>query len=128
MVTQFLHTRNHNLEKEAIATWRSDLKKVLGVFEVRSATSLLPSLTLHIQTELEIDKQVTVSNTRQEVPDSRTPVSNTHHDTSKSNPPVSGVQNHGSNARTVTPSARSNASRNREDPGGQNLAVNDIHL
>jgi hypothetical protein len=135
VVTQLLHTntKNHNLEKEAIATWRSDLKRVLGVFEVRSVASSWPSLTLHVQTELEIDKLVPVSNTRQDVPDSRTSASNIHHDTSKahhesnSGPPVSGVQNYGSNTRTITPGVRSNTLRHREDHDGQSRAVNVTH-
>ncbi|KAF9787277.1 hypothetical protein BJ322DRAFT_1107339 [Thelephora terrestris] len=82
VVTQLLHTKNHNLEKEAIDTWRSDLKKGLGVFE----------------TELEIEKLVPVSNTHQDAPDSRTSACIIHHDTSKahhelnSGPPVSEVQ------------------------------------
>ena len=123
----------------AIATWRSDLKKVLEVFKVSSMASLRPPFTLHTQTELEIDKQVTPSNPRHGVPDSQTPVSTIHHDVPKarsivpslrigsnSSPPIS-VQNYGFNIRAVIPGVRSNALRNNKGPGGRNLAVNVIH-
>ena len=36
-----------NNDKEMIATWRSDLNKILHVFNVRSIVSVWPLLTLH---------------------------------------------------------------------------------
>jgi len=37
-VSQFLHSRN---DKDAIATWKSDLKMILNVFNVRPVCSCL---------------------------------------------------------------------------------------
>ena len=47
---------------EAIATWRSDLNRVLHVFNVRLVGSILLSLTFLLQTELAINTNVVVSN------------------------------------------------------------------
>ena len=46
----------------AIATWRSDLNRVLHVFNVRSVGPILLSLTFPLQTELAINTNVVVSN------------------------------------------------------------------
>ena len=39
VISRHFHAKN---DKEAIATWRSDLNRILHVFNVRSATSALP--------------------------------------------------------------------------------------
>ena len=48
-----------------IAAWRSDLDRILHVFEVRSIVHFLPTLlTIHFQTELALHTHVAVSDVR----------------------------------------------------------------
>ena len=54
-------------DKEAIATWRLDLTKILHVFNVRSVTPVRPPLTIRFQTELAINTNVAVSNVHHDV-------------------------------------------------------------
>jgi len=60
MVSRHLHAKNN---KEKIAGWRSDLGRILQVFNVRSIVSARRSLTPDSQTELAINTHVTVSET-----------------------------------------------------------------
>ena len=50
-------------DKDTIAAWRLELNRILHVFNVRSFSSSLPSLTVRFQTELAINTHVVVSNT-----------------------------------------------------------------
>ena len=48
-----------------IAAWRSDLDRILHVFEVRSIVHSLPRpLTVHLQTELALHTHIAVSDVR----------------------------------------------------------------
>ena len=60
VISRHLHAKN---DKEKIAGWKSDLNKILHVFNVRSIGSVWPLLTLHSQTELTINTHVIVSDT-----------------------------------------------------------------
>ena len=60
-VSRLFHAKN---DKEAIATWKSDLSRVLHIFNVRSAGFVWLLLTVHFQTELAINTHVAVSNTQ----------------------------------------------------------------
>jgi hypothetical protein len=59
-VSRLLHAKN---DKETIAGWKSDLTKILLIFNVSSLISVWPSLTVHSQTELAINTNVTVTST-----------------------------------------------------------------
>ena len=48
---------------EKIAAWKSDLIRVLHIFNVGPIVCARPSLTRHLQTELAINTHVTVSDT-----------------------------------------------------------------
>ena len=50
-------------DKETIAAWRSDLNRMLLVFNVRSIVFVRSFLTISPQTELAVNTHVTVSNT-----------------------------------------------------------------
>ena len=66
-------------DKAAIAAWRSDLDRIVRVFEVRSTVqSLLTLLTVHLQTELAIQTHVAVTDIREDVANTRELVSNMH--------------------------------------------------
>ena len=81
-----------------MATWRSDLDRVLHVFNVRSIVSIWPLLTIYSQIELARNTQTAVSDVRHGVANTRTMapgvrndtantpaiVSDTHHNTLRS--------------------------------------------
>jgi hypothetical protein len=59
---------NAKKDKATIAAWRSDLDRILHVFEVRSTVHSLPTLlTVHLQTELALHTHVAVSDIREDV-------------------------------------------------------------
>ena len=59
-ISRLLYARN---DEEKIAAWRSDLNRILQVFNVRPITSVWSLPTVHFQTELTINTNATVSNT-----------------------------------------------------------------
>jgi len=64
VVSRLLHAKN---DKEAIATWRSDLNTILQVFNVRLVVSAWISLIVSFQTELVVNTHVTVSGIRRDL-------------------------------------------------------------
>ena len=60
------------------SAWKSDLNRVLHVFNVCSATSVWPPLTVHSQTELSMNTHIVVTDIRQDVVNTRTIVSDIH--------------------------------------------------
>ena len=75
VVSRLFHATN---DKEAIAAWRSDLNRILLVFNVRSIVFVWPLLTINSQTELAINTHVAIANTHALVSDVHCGVSNTH--------------------------------------------------
>ena len=65
-------------DKEAIATWKLDLNRILHVFNVRSVVYLRPPLTVRLQTELALSTHVVVSDTRHGVVNAQTIISDVH--------------------------------------------------
>jgi len=57
VASRLFHAKN---DKEVIAAWRLDLNRVLHVFNVRSAGSVLLPLTSPLQTELAINTHAMV--------------------------------------------------------------------
>ena len=75
----FSRILNQNKDKDAIAAWRSELDRIVHVFEVRSTVqSLLTLLTVHLQTELAIQTHVAVTDIREDVANTRELVSDMH--------------------------------------------------
>ena len=63
-------------DKDTVASWRSELDRILQVFKVRStASSPLTPLTIDFQTELAVHTDVTVTETRHDVAYTREVVS-----------------------------------------------------
>ena len=60
VISRLLHAKN---DKETIAAWKLDLGRILLVFNVSFLVSLWLSLTVHCQTELAINTNVTVAST-----------------------------------------------------------------
>ena len=68
----FSRILNPKKDKDAIAAWRSELDRIVHVFEVRSTVqSLLTLLIVHLQTELAIQTHVAVTDIREDVGDIR---------------------------------------------------------
>ena len=75
VVSRLLHA---NSDRETIAGWKSDLTKILLIFNVSSLISVWLSLTVYPQTELAINTNVTVATTHTIVSDVRSGVASTH--------------------------------------------------
>jgi tetratricopeptide (TPR) repeat protein len=88
-------------DKETIASWRSDLNRILLVFNVRSAISAWLSPTVHFQTELAIDTSANVSDVRHNVTNTRTVVVNTHTVVANTHTAIAGTHAVVSNTNTV---------------------------
>ena len=65
-ISRHFHAKN---DKDKIAAWRSDLNRILQVFNVRPIVCARSLLTIRFQTELTINTHVTVSDTRNLVSD-----------------------------------------------------------
>ena len=63
-VSRLLHAKS---DKETIAAWKSDLNRILLVFNVRSVPVTLASLITPFQTELVVNTHVTVSGMRHDL-------------------------------------------------------------
>ena len=75
VTSRLLHAKN---DKETIVAWKSDLNRILHVFNVRSATSVWLLLTIYSQTKLAMNTHVIVSDVRHGVVDTHTMVSDIH--------------------------------------------------
>ena len=102
VISRYIHAKN---DKEKIAAWKSDLTRILHVFNVRSIVSVWLFLTLNSQTELIINTHVTVSETH-------AIVSELEHNTTNTRVMVSEIH------RTVVKG---------QDGDDKNLLVSDAH-
>ena len=105
-VSRLLHAKN---DKETIATWKSDLNKILLVFNVRSVIVVWLLLTVRSQTELAINTHVTVSDIRHDVATTHTIVSN--------------VQNGVTSTHTMVSDIHHIMTKNQGAANGNNLPV-----
>ena len=87
-IFRHLHAKN---DKEKIAAWRSDLIRILHVFNVRYIASVWLLLTLHFQTELTINTHVAVSEIHHDVVNTRTIVSELGHNVTSTQIMVSDI-------------------------------------
>jgi len=129
-------------DKEAIATWKSDLNEVLGVFNVRSATSARRLLSSCFQNELRINVDATASDIHQDAAKKCSATSDVHRDNSnakvivpdvrynvsKTSRIVSNVRSDPANTRTVVSDVRHNKPKSRESVDGKNQAVSAIRI
>jgi len=67
-LSRMFHAKN---DKETIATWRSDLNRILHVFNVRCIAPARPPLTDRFQTELAINTHTIVSDIQRTIVESR---------------------------------------------------------
>ena len=74
-VSRFFHAKN---DKASIATWQTDLTRILRIFNVRPVFFMRILLTVYSQTELAINTNVTVTVMRNDVTNTHTMVSDMH--------------------------------------------------
>ena len=75
-ISRIFHAKK---DEATIAAWRSNLDRILHVFEVRSIErSLVTPLTVRLQTELALHTNVAVSDIREDVANTRELVSDMH--------------------------------------------------
>ena len=98
-VSRYLHAKD---DKDKIAGWRSDLVRVLHVFNVRSIVSVRLLLTQHSQTELAINTHVAVSELGQDVKITRAMVSDIHRNMAKGQEGSGGMNLLVSETRTLS--------------------------
>jgi len=75
--SRLLHAKN---DKETIAAWKSDLNRILHVFNVRSIVPVWLLLTVHFQAELAMNTHVIASDVHHGVVNIHTMVSNVRDD------------------------------------------------
>ena len=98
LASRYFHAKN---DREKITTWRSDLNKILHIFNVRSIDYTWMSLTVHFQTELAINTHVTVSEIGQDVANTRTVVSDIHRGVANTQVIVSELRNDVVNTNSI---------------------------
>jgi hypothetical protein len=96
-VSRLFHAKN---DREMIAAWKSDLSRVLHIFNVSFLISARLSLNVHSQTELAINTNVTVSDIRRDVAATHTVVSDVRNDVTSTHAIVSDIH------RTITENQR----------------------
>ena len=75
-VSRIFHAKKN---KATITAWRSDLDRILHVFEVRPTIhSPVTPLIVHLQTELALHTHIAVSDVREDVANTRDLVSDMH--------------------------------------------------
>jgi hypothetical protein len=85
-ISRLVHAKN---DKETIAAWKSDLNRILLIFNVCSLVFVWLSLTARSQTELTINTHVTVSGMRHDVATTHTIVSDVRNDVASTHTMVS---------------------------------------
>jgi hypothetical protein len=85
-VSRLLHAKN---DKESIAAWKSDLTRIVHIFNVCFLVFARLSLNARFQTELAINTHATVSGMRHDVVTTRTVVSNVRNDVASTHAIVS---------------------------------------
>jgi hypothetical protein len=75
-VSRLFHAK---IDKETITAWKSDLGKVLLIFNVRSVVVVWLLLTVYSQTELALNTHTIVSGIDHNVANTHTMVSDIHH-------------------------------------------------
>ena len=87
-VSKLFHARN---DKETISSWRSDLTRILGVFNVRSIVPVWLLLIIHFQAELAICMHASISAVHHDVMTTQTIVSSVHGNVVNTNTLVSDI-------------------------------------
>jgi hypothetical protein len=124
-VSRLFHAKN---DKETIAGWKSDLSRILHIFNVRSVGFVWLLLTVYSQTELAINTHVAVVDIRHDVATTQTIVSDVHRDVVNTHATVSDVQRDVVATHTVVSNIHNVFQRRRQnDVASTHTMVSDIH-
>jgi hypothetical protein len=110
-------------DKETIATWKSDLSRILHTFNVRSVVSVWQLLTVRSQTELAINTNVTVSGMRHDVTTTHSIVSEVQHDVVTTHTIVSHVLNDVASTHTMVSDIHHIMTKGQDGAEGNNHLV-----
>jgi hypothetical protein len=131
LVSRLFHAKN---DKEAVATWKSNLSRILHTFNVRSVGFAWLLLTVHSQTELAINTHVAVVDIRHDVATTQTIVSDVHRDVVNTHATVSDVQRDVVATHTVVSNIHNDVASThavvsdvRSDVTSTHTMVSDIH-
>ena len=119
-ISRLLHAKE---DKVAIAAWKGDIDKILHIFNVRSVTSVRPSLNLCFQAELETNPHTTISNTQQDAANTHATVPDIHHDTLSPGTAVPDVHHNVTNTQPTVSNIHRNELKSHRNTGGQNQVV-----
>ena len=97
-VSRLFHAKN---DKETIVAWKSDLNRILHVFNVSSTAFVWPQLTVFSQTELSINTHVVVSDIHHDVVNTQTIVSDVHQGVINTHSVVSELHQNVASTRTI---------------------------
>ena len=117
-ISRHFHAKN---DKEAIATWRLDLNRILHVFNVRPVASVRSVLTVRIQTELAINTNVVVSGIRRDVVTTQAVVSDVHQGVVDTHVTISQLQHSVTKTHTIVSDIHRTVVRGQE--GSEDLLV-----
>ena len=120
VISRRLHAKD---DKEAIAAWKLDLDKILHTFNVRSTTSVRPSLDLCFQAELGTNQHTTVSGTQQNAANTHTIIPTVHPNTLGPGPVAPVICINAPNTHPIVPGTNRNGSKSGGDTDGQNQVV-----
>ena len=116
--SRFFHPKS---DGKKMTAWRGELNRILQIFNVRSVTLPLASLTICPQTELAIDTNAAISNTHNVVSGTQNIVSDTHNIVSSTHSITSNIHDIASKTHHVASSTHHIASNTH-------AIVSDIHL
>jgi len=121
LLSRFIHAKD---DKEKIASWRSDLNRILGIFKVCSVVPVRPLLTVCFQKELGVNTRANRSGVRRNVPDTRMVAPNVRNDVVNTQPIVSDVQRGVINTRAPVSNTSRNLGRRQEETRSNRHSVN----
>ena len=115
---------NAKKDKETVAAWRSELDRIVHVFEVRSALHSLPALLIvHLQTELAIHTHLAVSDVREDVGDIRVDVGDIREDVGDIRGGVVDIREDVANTRELVSDMHRTMLKGQEGIGNRNHMV-----
>lgn len=121
LLSRFGHAKN---DKEAIASWRSDLNAIINILNVGSVVPAWPPLNVYFQTELAVNTRANGSGVRRDVVDTREVVPTIRDNAMSTQPIIRDVQNGIINTRAPVSDAYRNMARSQEGTRSHRYSVN----
>jgi len=109
-VSRLFHAKN---DKEAVTSWRTDLTRILGIFNVCSVVYRWLLLTVHSQAEVAINTNTNTSVIHRDAVNTHTVVSNIHNNVVSTQTAISSIQHSVTNTHTLVSNIHHNMLQNR---------------